>query len=135
MDESVGEAVRDMRQGSFSQLPVLNEGVVAAVLTSETVARWLAYEFCNDVVSLSETKISQVLPHTEDKEHYCFLSRRATLLDALFEFDQFAARGKSLDAILVTNDGKPHQPMLGIVTLFDLPDILAELGLKRVSST
>ncbi len=135
MDESIGEAVRDMRQGSFSQLPILNDGVVTAVLTTETVARWLALEFDNDVVSLLETKISQVLPHTEDNDHYCFLSRQATLLDALFEFEKFASRGKDLDAILITNDGKPNQQMLGIITLFDLPVILAELGLKRMSAT
>jgi hypothetical protein len=132
--DSVGDAVTDMRDGSFSQLPVLSNGKVVALLTSETIVRWLASEVMNEYVGPWETKIEQVLPYTEDQDHYCFLSRRATLLDALSQFEEFAARGKDLDAILISQDGKPDQQLLGILTLYDLPAILDALGLKRVSA-
>jgi len=135
LDESIGDAVREMRVGSFSQLPILREGKVIDLLTAGTVARWLAHELENDLVSLKDTKISEVLPHVEEKDHYCLLPRKATLLDALSKFEEFAARGKDLDAILITTDGRPNQPLLGIITLYDLPTILAECGLKRVSAT
>ncbi len=133
--DSVGDAVTDMRNGSFSQLPILSDGNVVALLTAETVVRWLASEVHNELVSPWETKIQLVLPHTEDADHYCFLSRRATLLDALSKFEDFAARGKDLDAILISQDGKPEQQLLGILTIYDLPAILEALGLKRVSAT
>jgi CBS domain-containing protein len=135
LTDSVGEAVTDMRNGSFSQLPILTGGRVVALLTAETGVRWLASEVMNELVSPWETKIEQVLPHTEDLEHYCFLSRRATLLDALSQFEDFAARGKDLDAILISHNGKPEQELLGILTLYDLPAILEATGLKRVSAT
>jgi len=134
LTDSVGEAVTDMRNGSFSQLPILSGGRVVALLTAETVVRWLASEVMNELVSPWETKIEQVLPHTEDLEHYCFLTRRATLLDALSRFEDFAASGKDLDAILISHDGKPEQELLGILTLYDLPTILEATGLKRVSA-
>jgi hypothetical protein len=70
--EHVGQAVSDMRAGSFSQLPIRSDGKVFALLTSETVVRWLASELHNDLISLSETKIEVVLPHTEDQEHWVF---------------------------------------------------------------
>ncbi len=133
--DSVGDAVTEMRDGSFSQLPILSNGKVVALLTSETVVRWLASEVLNQLVSPWETSIEQVLPYTEDQDHYCFLSRRATMLDALSRFEDFAARGKDLDAILISQDGKPEQQLLGILTLYDLPAILEVLGLKRVSAT
>lgn len=134
VDEAVGKAVSDMRSGSFSQLPILSNGKVTALLTSETVVRWLASEVSNDLVSLMDTKITEVLPHTEDLDHFCFLSRRATLHEVLVCFEDFAARGKDLDAILISQDGKPEQTLLGILTVYDLPSILAALGLRRVST-
>ena len=133
LHEHVGQAVSDMQTGSFSQLPILSDGKVLALLTSETVVRWLASELHNDLFSLSETKIEAVLPHTEDQEHYCFLPRHATLQDALSQFEDFTARGRDLDAVLITQDGKPDQGLLGILTVYDLPEILETLGLSRVS--
>lgn len=133
-EEPVGQAVADMRTGSFSQLPVLSEGKVIALLTAETIVRWLASEVSNDLVSLLDTKIEAVLPHTEEQEHYCFLPRQATLQDAVARFEDFTARGKDLDAILISQDGKPDQKLLGILTVYDLPAILETLGLRRVSA-
>ncbi len=135
MDDSVGQAVVDMRDGSFSQLPIMANGAVAAVLTAETVARWLASEVENEFVSPWDTKIESVLGHTEDLDHYCFLRRDSNLLDALSKFEAYAALGKKLDAILITDKGKTNQGLLGILTLYDLPAVLAELGLKKLSAT
>jgi predicted transcriptional regulator len=135
LSETVGEAVADMRKGSFSQIPILSENNVVAVLTSETVVRWLASEVANELVGPWETKIRDVLPHTENKDHYCFLSRNATLLDVLSKFEDFSVCGKHLDAILISQDGKSIQKLIGILTIYDLPEIMKELGLKRMSTT
>lgn len=132
--DSIAIAVTTMRNGAFSQIPIISDGRVTALLTTETVVRWLAAEASADVLILSETAIEKVLPHVDDPDHFRFLSRTATLLDALDLFEDFASRGKDLDAILISNDGKPGQALLGILTVYDLPALLAELGLQRVST-
>lgn len=133
--EPVGHAVADMRAGSFSQMPILRDGAVVAVLTSETVVRWLASEVENDLVSLMETSIRDLLSHVEDEEHYSFLQRTASLHEAVTQFESFASRGKTLDAILITEAGQPNQKLLGILTIYDLPAILESLGLRRWTAT
>jgi predicted transcriptional regulator len=133
-EESIGSALTDMREGSFSQLPVVKSGSVVALLTSETVVRWLASELANDIVSLQETPIHAVLEHVEDEDHYCFLSRNASLHEVITKFEEFTSRGKDLDAILITDSGKPDQKLLGILTVYDLPAILDTLGLRRVAA-
>jgi hypothetical protein len=40
-------------------------------------------------------------------------------------------RGKSLDAILITQSGKPREQPLGIVTVFDIPKLLAAVDPRR----
>jgi len=132
--ESIAAAVNDMREGSFSQLPVTVDARVAALLTSETIARWLASEIANDLVSLADTPISNVLPHAEDPNQYCFLPRSATVFDVLDRFEDYVSRGKDLDAILITDSGNSDQTLLGIVTIHDLPAALKMLGLRRVST-
>lgn len=130
--DSVGDAVTDMRSGSFSQLPILADGKVIALLTAETVVRWLATEVRNEIVNPWETQIAAVIGHAENADHYCFLPRRATFMDVLFKFEEFTERGRTLDAILLSENGRPDQKLLGILTIFDLPAILDALGLKRV---
>lgn len=132
--ESIGHAVTDMQMGSFSQLPILNDDKVVDLLTSETVVRWLASEMGNELVSLKDTAISSVLVHVEDAENYCFLPRNASLHEAVSCFEDFTARGKDLDAILITDGGKPDQSLLGILTVYDLPAILETLGLRGIAT-
>lgn len=134
VDESIGQAVADMRNGSFSQLPILRDGAVIALLTSETVVRWLASELTNELVSLSETPIHKVLLHVENVEHYCKISKNASLHEVVAKFEEFTSRGKDLDAILITESGDEYQKLIGIITVYDLPLILEKLGLHRIST-
>ena len=68
----------------------------------------------------------------EDEEHYCFLPSAASLYEAIDRFEDFTSRGKELDAILISTDGKAGGKLLGILTVYDLPAILKALGLRRV---
>jgi len=132
IQDSIASAVSDMRRDAFSQLPILKEGKIAAVLTSDTVVRWLASEVANDLVSLMDTKVEAVIPYTEDPENYSLLSAQSTLQEAVSCFEDFAVKGKKLDAVLITPNARPIGPLLGILTIFDLPEILGNLGLRRL---
>ena len=132
-DDSVGDAVVAMRESSFSQVPIVSGQDVKAVLTSDTVSRWLAHESSNDLVSLLETRIEEVLPHTEDPEHYAVVSQEATLVDVLGVFEDFASRGKVLNAILISSSGQTRLPLVGIMTVHDLPAVLSSLKIQRSS--
>lgn len=133
--QALSEAVTVMLEGSFSQLAVMEEGRVIGLLTSNTITRWLGHEVATDLFSLRETTIAEVLRFTEDPENHCFLGRRSTLFEALARVEDFAARGKDLDAILLTHHGRSNESLLGILTLYDLPKILKMLGLTRFSAT
>jgi CBS domain-containing protein len=130
--QTVGVAARLMRTESYSQVPILSNGVVVGLLTSETIARWLASEVENDVISLFDTTVEAVLRHTEDHDHYRYLASQAPIDDALTLFEDFATRGKTLNAILITPNGRPGPVIDGILTIHDLPDILQDLGVSRV---
>lgn len=130
--ECVSEAISDMRSGDFSQVPILLDGEVIDLLTTETIVRWMASQLEIGLLEPGAVEISEVLPHAEDikKENYCILSRTATLIDALTLFKSHQFDGKSLDAVLITESSKANQKLLCILTVHDLPKILSILGLK-----
>ncbi|WP_029050323.1 CBS domain-containing protein [Cupriavidus sp. amp6] len=129
--DPISSAIKDMREGSFSQLPITSNGQFIALLTTETVVRWLASEVSEDLISLQSTEVEEVLRHVEDDNHYCFISKRATLDDALSKFAEVNDRGKNLDAILITEDGKIEQKLLGILTVYDLPEVHKTLAIGQ----
>jgi hypothetical protein len=129
--EAVGRAAKAMLDGDFSQVPVYDGSRFVELLTAETIARWLAHELESGIGLVEERPIHDVLRYTEDTEHFRFFARRDTAFDALGAFADFAERGKSLDAILITDSGKPDQRPIGIATIFDMPKLLDAVAIRR----
>ncbi len=123
---AIGEAVGLLKERNYSQLPVTKQGAFYALLTSNTVARWLGA--AADEVKLS-TPVAEVLEHAEDAGAHVFIGRNATQFDVLEAFERPLRTGKSLSALLITHSGKTHEKIVGIVTASDLPAVLQALEL------
>src|SRR5262249_13904197 len=113
--DPVGQAVKKMHRGALSQLPVYEGDKFVGLLTAETVARWLASNLAEGQELVEEETVAKVLGHQEDPENHAFLGRDSTALDGLAAFDAFLHRGKRLEAILLTHNGRPTEQALGIV--------------------
>ncbi len=123
--QPVGEVAALMLDGDFSQVPIYSGRTFVALLTAETITRWLAAKLAGGIGLLEEAPVEDVLPHTEDPNNYVLLARDATVYDALGKFQEFSERGASLDAILLTQSGRREERPLGILTVFDIPRLLS----------
>ena len=112
---------------SFSQIPIYDNQEFRGLLTTNTVARWLGACVTEDIFSLRETSINTVLTYAEEVDNYCFLKKSATVFEALQEFQEYERNGKRLEAILITESGWPRESPLGMITVWDLPQIYGEL--------
>ncbi len=126
-NDTIAKAVQIMLQKSYSQIPIYKESQFVALLTTNTIARWLGTCVKDDIFSLTDTSISQVLNYTEEKNNYYFLNKDASLVDVLGKFQDYEEKGKILDAILITASGKSSEMPLGIITIWDLPKIYGKL--------
>ena len=116
--------MKKMHDGVFSQLPIYDGNNYIGLLTSETIARWLATAFVGDGQGIvGEESVAEVLKHQKNSENYKFMPAKATVPEALAAFEDFQQRGKRLEAILLTNTGRPSEPMRGIVTIHDIPKL------------
>lgn len=123
VSDPIAKAAKGIFDQSFSQIPIYYGHRFAGLLTTNTVARWLGACVKDDLFSLAETLITHVLSFTEDQNNFSFLSSHATLFDALARFQDWERIGKRLEAILITQNGKPTEPLIGIVTIWDLPKL------------
>ena len=81
---------------------------------------------------MGEQSVVEVMHHQEDSENVQFLPRTATVADGLAAFDKFLHRGKRLEAILITNTGRPTEALLGIVTIHDIPKLNQAINESRL---
>jgi predicted transcriptional regulator len=123
-EESLASAVKVMLDESISQVPIYDGKEFAGLLTANTIARWLGSCVDDDLFSLKETQIAQVLRYTEDTDSHIFLGRDSQIFEALESFQVYESRGKKLEAVLITGSGKPAEKILGIMTISDLPKAL-----------
>lgn len=130
-DDAVALAVRTMFERSISQVPVTTGAQgreFVALLTTNTVARWLGSGLAGGDANLEQTTIGEVLEYTEDADNHCFLARNATLFEAIECFQKHETEGRRLDAVLITTNGKSTERILGTMTIADLPKALKAVG-------
>ncbi len=125
--DPIGRAVKLLYGHSYSQLPVTDSGLTAALLTTNTITRWLGTA-PEQRISLQDTAVGEVLEYTEHSDNFEFVGAGTTLFEIQDIFYCYYQRGKRLDAILITYGGNPAEELLGIITLRDLPLVQKELA-------
>ncbi len=114
--DALTSALEHMRSGDFSQVVVRDDRL--ALLTTEGVAKWLERQHAT--ASLANATIGDALTH-ELPGSFELVSRRETLEQAQAAFIGALERGKPrLYALIITENGKPHETPLGVVTPWDV---------------
>jgi hypothetical protein len=109
------EALSYMRESNFSQVIVSRDGK-HLVLSTEGIAHWLEAKTKEDIIALSETRLSDVLKF-EPKDSCIYLKANDTADRAreLFAKDI----GKRIFSALVTEHGSANEKPINIVTRWD----------------
>jgi CBS domain-containing protein len=123
----ISEALSFFFPKNYSQVPVTSDRGIVGLLTTNTVSRWLAAQADRELVDLTEHSVLDALKHTEHDGNWQIVPRSTLLADIVEAFDNMEAHGKRLDAVLVTNSGKPTETLLGIITIHDMPKALRKL--------
>jgi CBS domain-containing protein len=116
------EAARVMRAGDFSQLPVVNgSDVVTALLTAETITRFVGASGTCKELSLVDATVADALPHAERFDNYMIVDVDATVFRVIGQVRTASDEGRSLDAVIVSDGVGP----VTLATPYDMPRLLA----------
>jgi len=124
--DSVSVAVKKMFSGQYSQMPLRDEKECCGLLTSDTVSRWLSTQLVDHNSLVFDTQISEVMKCRDELDQWLFISKKASILDGIEQFESFLRKGKTLEALLITENGKSNESILGILTVYDLPNLYAQ---------
>lgn len=114
-DDPLREAVQFMSDTEHSQVPVVKDGALL-LLSTEGVGRWVMQ---NPGCNLAASSVGDVLQY-ERPGNFLVLSGDELVVSARTTFRRELGKGRRLQAILITRQGEPKPPLLGIATASDL---------------
>lgn len=127
-DASLEKALKIMGDYDMTKLPVISRGECIGLLTSNTITSWLGKLAQNDAaINLQDTEVGSILNHNRHKDHYLIKRRKTDVTEIIDLFEAYEQRGRRLDAVLISENGKADEKFLGIITLGDLPKALSEI--------
>jgi hypothetical protein len=124
-DDSLSLVLVKMATNFVKKLPIYRGPNLVGLLVSRTLARWLAHCATTGIPQFSKVNVEHLLQYQEGDGRYKLLSSSATYFDAVAEFQETACKwGHHLDAILITANGNDAEPLLGIVTVAQMPKLV-----------
>jgi predicted transcriptional regulator len=114
------EVLTFMKENDYSQVVAKNEDGSLEVLTSEGITNWLRNNVDDDVISIRETYLSDVIK-SEPSETHKFVSQNSDVNELQEIFRKGNGKGMApLFAAVITNDGKSTGQPVGIATPWDV---------------
>lgn len=125
--DSLGQVLEVMHRKGFTQFPVYEGGVYRGLLTDGGIARWVAARVARGAgtapvgEALSGVTVGEVLSSEKNPGRARFVSKRATVYEVEEIFRENSKRERwRVAAVLITENGKADEELLGIITPSDL---------------
>jgi len=118
-EDKLANVLSHMKENDFSQV-IVNTNDEISLVTTEGIAQWLTHQIEDDIISILDTTVSDILPH-EISGSFMVMDANKTIDHAREAFEKSLESKKArLYCIIVTKDGKMTGKLLGIVTPWDI---------------
>lgn len=122
--ESVRDVLERMYANDFSQVPVYDGNDYVGLLTTNTVARWVAVQMARNDGLAEDSSVEEALTFGEGPENVRHLRKQTSAPEAVRLFVGAAERGEPLAALILTESGKRMQTPVAMVVPADLPRLV-----------
>lgn len=122
-NDSLAHVLKVIRQRKYTQFPVYYNRQFKGLITTVGITNWLASKMGGDHLPKGIPTLYDILMHEKNRVNYKFVSRYITIYEAEEIFKQGVERGRRFEALLITEHGKPHQKLIGIITPLDIVKI------------
>lgn len=128
--DSIETVLTNMVLNDFSQAPIIEDNIIVGMLNAEAVSKWLGKKIEEDIISLKETKVEEVLSCSDTQNNFKIIKRKTNLFEVQQIFIDNIGRVTPLEALIITENGKPTEAPIGIITRTeDLATIIKEIGI------
>jgi CBS domain-containing protein len=124
--DPVSVALDYVREFDFSQLPVYDSGHYVGILTTNTIARWLAQQIV-DGGEHRDAALGEVMDFREPSDCALLVDRTLTAADAIHQLAHGSPDGGPVNALILTANRLPTDRPVRVVVAYDLPLLSAAL--------
>lgn len=120
---SVLEVVKARR---YSQFPVFNSNQLIGIISENGITNFLANSIDDDLISIKETSIKNILDADEEKDLYEVITENKSIFDIESIFNKRVNEGKTAYLLLISkgNSILSGDDVVGIITPWDIPTII-----------
>lgn len=119
-DLTVKEILNVIRETKFTQFPIYRSKQFVGLLTDKKVLHWIAHHMNGDFTELLQTPLIQLIDDNGIDQNYLFIPRTMDIYQAEELLLDMFKKHEEIAALLITEDGKSNQKLLGMVTPKDL---------------
>lgn len=121
LGDSVIDILSIMLEKGFLQFPIIDQySHLLGVISPNSIMQYIAYGD-KDVTSLKVNDLYEYYPLDKHvSEYYMFVKEKESVQIVSSLFDKMYEKGKRLVMIFVTKDGRNDQPILGVITPYDI---------------
>jgi predicted transcriptional regulator len=109
-----------MRERDHSQVPVFAKKDFRGLLTGNTIVRWLGSLTDAQCADVAATTVGEVLNSSEPPDNFIFIGKNAAIVEAEDMLLKGIQDRREIDALLITENGSMNEPLLGIMTTWDI---------------
>lgn len=129
-NDSLAEVLQVVSNTQYSQFPIFNDEKLVGLLTENGITQFLSNSVKDDIISISETTVGDIIKVDEGKESLTIVNSNTLLYDINEEFRRNLNNGNSIFAILISSRGRKIEnpdDIKGIITPWDLPKVLKNI--------
>lgn len=119
-DLTVKEILNVIRETKFTQFPIYRSKQFVGLLTDKKVLHWIAHNMNGNFSELLKTPLIKLIDDNGSDLNYRFIPRSMDIYQAEGLLLEMFKKHEGIAALLITEDGKSNQKLLGMVTPKDL---------------
>lgn len=113
------EMLETFASKGFMRCPVIDKNRIVCLITAKTLSRWIISKPANFQTALIET----LIPFA-DPNDYAIVSENTDIVSIVGQLRNSMKLGNYIQAVLITTNGQPNSPLIGILTPSDLPSLM-----------
>ncbi|MCM3768514.1 CBS domain-containing protein [Neobacillus niacini] len=121
-NDSILKVTAAIRDYGYSKFPVYKNKTCQGLLTASSIMKWMAKNMKNNVVNLSDVKVSDIMA-MEKQYTIDFISKEINIFEVEDIFEKAHKKKTKLEAVIITENGRADERPLGIITPWDLIEI------------
>ena len=114
--DSLSYALKVIKDKKYNQFPVYNGKEFKGLITPVGITMWMASMVDSESFSRKKAVLSEILAHEGNRENHQFIKCNESVYEALEIFKANITRGRRLEALLITENGRRDEKLIGIVT-------------------